>query len=146
MSSLVKQTSLAPLDPKTKIMDSSNSWEEPWEAIPEYAAAMTSLPQDSSHDLLQPATGSGLEHVDLAGYGAQSTLGAASSVPASRAPAAPATGDFGAGGRASTGVDNIGMEDLEILDFAAAKTPAKPLVFELQTTTTDSPTNDENDE
>ena len=80
-----------------------------------------------------------MEHVDLAGYGAQSTLGAASS----RAPAAPATGDLGAGGRASTGVDNIGMEDLEILDFAAAKTPAKPLVFELQTTTTDSPTNEE---
>ena len=111
-------------------MDTSNSWEEPWEAIPEYAAAMTSLPPDSSQDLLQPATGSGLEHVDLAGYGAQSTLGAASS--ASRAPAvAPATGDFGAGGRASTETDNVGMEDLEILDFAAAKTPAKPLVFEL---------------
>ena len=47
-------------------MDTSNSWEEPWEAIPEYAAAMTSLPPDSSQDLLQPATGSGLEHVDLA--------------------------------------------------------------------------------
>ena len=57
----------SPLDPKrTNIMDSSNSWEEPWEAIPDYAAAMTSLPPDSSQDLLQPATGSGLEHVDLA--------------------------------------------------------------------------------
>ena len=38
------------------------------------------------------------------------------------------------------------MEDLEILDFAAARTPAKPLVFELQTTATDSPTNEENEE
>ena len=99
----MKQTSSTPEDPKTtKIMDTSNSWEEPWEAIPDTVAAFPSLPPDSSQDLLQPATGSGLEHVDLAGYGAQSTLGAASSH-------APAAGEDDVGGRAGTGINTIGM-------------------------------------
>ena len=75
--------------------------------------------------------------MDLAGYGAQSTLGAAST-------RAPAAGEVDVGGRAGIGIDTIGMADLEILDFPpASQTPAKPLVFELQTTTTDSPTNEE---
>ena len=115
-------------------MDPSNSWDEGWQEVQD--PVLTSLPVDSSEDLMQPATGSGLYGVDLAGYGAQSTLGAAST-------RAPAAGDLGVGGRAGIGVDTIGMEDLEILDFAASKTPAKPLVFELQTMTTDTPTNEE---
>ena len=45
-------------------MDPSNSWDEGWQEVQD--PALTSLPVDSSEDLMQPATGSGLYGVDLA--------------------------------------------------------------------------------
>ena len=48
----------------TNIMDPSNSWDEGWQEVQD--PVLTSLPVDSSEDLMQPATGSGLYGVDLA--------------------------------------------------------------------------------
>ena len=45
-------------------MDPSNSWDEGWQEVQD--PVLTSLPVDSSEDLMQPATGSGLYGVDLA--------------------------------------------------------------------------------
>ena len=45
-------------------MDPSNSWDEGWQEVQD--PVLTSLPVDSSEDLMQPATGSGLHGVDLA--------------------------------------------------------------------------------
>ena len=45
-------------------MDPSNSWDEGWQEVQD--PVLTSLPVDSSEDLMQPATGSGLDGVDLA--------------------------------------------------------------------------------
>ena len=45
-------------------MDPSSSWDEGWQEVQD--PVLTSLPVDSSEDLMQPATGSGLYGVDLA--------------------------------------------------------------------------------
>ena len=53
-------------------MDPSNSLDEGWQEVQD--PVLTSLPVESSEDLMQPATGSGLYGVDLATTSVQQML------------------------------------------------------------------------